>query len=193
MVGFATVIAIGIVIGSISVSMIIFWESQTTSKFSEYGDEIKVGNVKFDVQYVTNYEFLEKDKAQQEFQELYIETGPNPGLLSQSSEIPEGVYFQIQITANNTAKKSGDFPNLSDEDISTIALSLQLKAELVTDDFALSNVAKNLSIKVIPVMTSGIKNVIIWKYYCPGCKTNFSKVSECPRCGNKLKRKPLKN
>ena len=38
---------------------------------------------------------------------------------------------------------------LSDEDVSTIALSLQLKAELVTDDFALSNVAKNLNIKVL--------------------------------------------
>ena len=100
---------------------------------------------------------------------------------------------QFIITANNAAKKSGDFPNLSDEDISTIALSLQLKAELVTDDFAISNVAKNLSIKVIPVMTSGIKNIIIWKYYCPGCKTNFSKVTECPRCGNRLKRKPMKN
>ena len=55
MVGFATVIAIGIVIGSISVSMIIFWESQTTSKFLEYSDEINVGNVKFDVKYVKNY------------------------------------------------------------------------------------------------------------------------------------------
>ena len=106
MVGFATVIAIAIVIGSISVSMIIFWDSQTISKFSEYGDEIKVGDVKFDVQYVTNYEFLEKDKAQQEFQELYIETGPNPGLLSESSEIPDGVYFQIQITANNTGNET---------------------------------------------------------------------------------------
>ena len=31
MVGFATVIAIAIVIGSISVSMIIFWDSQTIS------------------------------------------------------------------------------------------------------------------------------------------------------------------
>ena len=96
-------------------------------------------------------------------------------------------------TVNDAAKKSGDFPNLSDEDISAIALCLQLKAELVTDDFAISNVAKNLSIKVIPVMTSGIKNVIIWKYYCQGCKTNFSKVTECPRCGNRLKRKPMKN
>ena len=97
------------------------------------------------------------------------------------------------ITVNDAAKKSGDFPNLSDEDISAIALSLQLQTELVTDDFTISNVAKNLNIKVIPVMTSGIKNVVIWKYYCPGCKTNFSKVTECPRCGNRLKRKPMKN
>ena len=97
------------------------------------------------------------------------------------------------IIVNDAAKKSGDFPNLSDEDISSIALSLQLEAELVTDDFAISNVAKNLNIKVIPVMTNGIKNVVIWKYYCSGCKTNFSNVAECPRCGNRLKRKPMKN
>jgi len=97
------------------------------------------------------------------------------------------------ISVNDAAKKSGDFPNLSDEDISSIALSLQLEAELVTDDFAISNVAKNLNIKVIPVMTNGIKNIVVWKYYCPGCKTNFSNVAECPKCGNRLKRKPIKN
>ena len=102
---------------------------------------------------------------------------------------PEGQFVNA---ANNAAKKSGDFSNLSDGDMSTIALSLQLKAELVTDDFAVSNVAKNLNIKVIPVMTAGIKNVVTWKYYCPGSKVNFSKVTECPRCGNKLKRKAMK-
>jgi len=96
------------------------------------------------------------------------------------------------ITVNDAAKKSGDFPNLSQEDVSIIALSLQLNAELITDDFAVSNVAKNLSIKVSPVMTSGIKNIITWIYYCPGCKRNFSKTTECPNCGNALKRKPLK-
>ncbi len=102
---------------------------------------------------------------------------------------PEDRFVTIAVDA---AKKSGDFPNLSSEDVSTIALSLQLGAELVTDDFAVSNVAKNLNIKVIPVMTDGIKNVVTWKYYCPGCKTNFSKITECPRCGNKLKRKAIK-
>jgi len=102
---------------------------------------------------------------------------------------PEDRFVTSTIDA---AKKSGDFSNLSDEDISTIALSLQLNADLVTDDFAVSNVAKSINIKVIPVMTNGIKNVVIWKYYCPGCKTNFSKITECPRCGNKLKRKAIK-
>ena len=102
---------------------------------------------------------------------------------------PEDRFVTIAVDA---AKKSGDFPNLSSEDVSTIALSLQLGAELVTDDFAVSNVAKNLNIKVIPVMTAGIKNVVTWRYYCPGCKANFSKIIECPRCGNKLKRKAMK-
>ena len=81
---------------------------------------------------------------------------------------------------------------LTVSDPEPIALSLQLKAELVTDDFAVSNVAKNLKLKVIPIMTSGIKNIITWTYYCPGCETNFSKVTECPNCGNRLKRRPLK-
>jgi len=96
------------------------------------------------------------------------------------------------ITVNNAAKKSGDLPNLSQEDVSIIALSLQLNAELITDDFAVSNVAKNLNIKVIPIMTSGIKNIVTWVYYCQGCRINFSKITECPNCGNKLKRRPLK-
>ena len=102
MVGFGTVIAIGIVIVSISVSMVIFWESQTTSKFSEYGDEIKVGDVKFDVQYVTNHEILKKNKMYAEFEKLYIKKG----LIDESNEIPEGVYFQIQITATNIGNET---------------------------------------------------------------------------------------
>jgi len=102
MVGFGTVIAIGIIIASISVSMVLFWESQTISKFSEYGDVIKVGNVKFDVQYVTNYEILKKDRSYAEFEKLFVKKG----LVDESSEIPEGVYFQIQITANNTGNET---------------------------------------------------------------------------------------
>ena len=84
------------------------------------------------------------------------------------------------ITVNNAAKKSGDLPNLSQEDISIIALSLQLNAELITDDFAVSNVAKNLSIKVIPVMTSGIKKIVTWIFYFPSFKKKFYENKKFP-------------
>ena len=95
-------------------------------------------------------------------------------------------------SVTNTAKKTGDYQQLSKEDLSSLALSLELCGELITDDFAVSNVAKNLGLQVIPVMTSGIKNVGNWVYFCPGCHKNFSKLTVCPLCGNKLRRKLLK-
>jgi UPF0271 protein len=95
-------------------------------------------------------------------------------------------------SVTNTAKKTGDYQQLSKEDLSSLALSLELSGELITDDFAVSNVAKNLGLQVIPVMTSGIKNVGNWVYFCPGCHKNFSKITVCPLCGNKLRRKLLK-
>ena len=102
---------------------------------------------------------------------------------------PESEFIEI---VRNTANESGDLHELSVEDISIIALSLKLGAELITDDFAVSNVAKNLNIQVFPVMTDGIKNIVSWTYYCPGCNNNFSESIKCPKCGNTLKRKKLK-
>ena len=99
---------------------------------------------------------------------------------------PEKKYTEL---ITKQAKKTGDFQKLSKEDISCLALGLQLKSEIVTDDFAVSNVAKNLGLKVIPVMTRGIKNVGNWMYYCPGCHKKFTGISDCPICGNKLRRK----
>ena len=92
----------------------------------------------------------------------------------------------------NKAQNSGDIQELSKEDISILALCLELQGELVTDDFAVSNVASNLGIKVSSVMTSGIKDVGKWMYYCVGCGKQFEKISECPQCGNPLKKKLLK-
>lgn len=95
--------------------------------------------------------------------------------------------------AKSMAKKTGDINELTGEDLSSIALCLQLQGQLVTDDFAISNVAKSLDIEVIPVMTSGIKDGGSWIYYCAGCHKNFSATSECPICGNPLRKKLLKN
>ena len=57
---------------------------------------------------------------------------------------------------------------------------------------AISNVAKNLELKISPIMTKGIKDVGKWVHYCPGCRTNHTSGTECPACGTPLKRKLLK-
>lgn len=90
------------------------------------------------------------------------------------------------------SKKTGDFNQLSKQDISIIALCLQMNGEIITDDFAISNVAKNLNLKVSSLMTSGIDDVGSWVHYCPGCRKNFESGSECPLCGTALKRKLIK-
>lgn len=98
---------------------------------------------------------------------------------------PEGTYIKIVL---KKSQETGDYQRLSKEDISVIALCLQLGGELVTDDFSLSNVAKHMNLKVLPVMTKGADKVN-WTYFCSGCKTSFSKISICPICGNKLRRR----
>jgi len=103
---------------------------------------------------------------------------------------PEKEYTEVVIKMSKT---TGDFNQLSKEDISSVALCLQLNGELITDDFAVSNVAQNLGLKVSPIMTLGIKDVGNWIHYCPGCHKNFSNSKECPICGNQLRKKLLKN
>ncbi len=95
-------------------------------------------------------------------------------------------------TAIKAAKDTGDFPQLSKQDISIIALCIEMNGEIISDDFAISNVAKNLGLKISPIMTQGIKDVGKWVHYCPGCRTNHINKKECPICGTPLKRKLLK-
>ena len=91
------------------------------------------------------------------------------------------------------SKDTGDFPQLSKPDISIIALGIEMNGEIISDDFAISNVAKNLGLKVSPIMTKGIKDVGKWIHHCPGCKTTHSRGKRCPSCGTPLKRKLFKD
>ena len=102
---------------------------------------------------------------------------------------PDKEYTEVAVKA---AKDTGDFPQLTKQDISIIALCIEMSGEIISDDFAISNVAKNLGLKISPIMTQGIKDVGKWIHYCPGCKTNHTNVKECPICGTPLKRKLLK-
>jgi UPF0271 protein len=89
--------------------------------------------------------------------------------------------------AISSAKETGDFPQLSKQDISIIALCINLNGEIISDDFAITNVAKNIGLKISPIMTNSFQ-----VHYCPGCRTNYINGKECPMCGTPLKRKLLK-
>jgi endoribonuclease Nob1 len=88
------------------------------------------------------------------------------------------------------ARKTGDYSRLSQADVSIIALALQLKIALLTDDYAVANVAIALKLSVQSSSSKGIKETRKWIAYCSACGKAFGpNANECPLCGNKLKRK----
>jgi len=92
--------------------------------------------------------------------------------------------------AKAAAKKTGDYPKLSPADFSIIALAFQLEIPLVTDDYAVANVASALNIPVKSTSSKGLKEKRRWIAYCSACGKAFGPdVRECSLCGNKLKRK----
>jgi endoribonuclease Nob1 len=88
------------------------------------------------------------------------------------------------------AKKTGDYARLSHADLSIIALALQLKIALVTDDYSAANVATTLKISVKSTSSKGIREIRKWVSYCSACGKAFGPAAiECRLCGNKLRRK----
>jgi UPF0271 protein len=75
-------------------------------------------------------------------------------------------------------------------DISIIALALQLEIVLVTNDYAVANVATTLKIPVKSVAGKGITHTRRWIAYCSACGRAFGpNAKECRLCGNRLRRK----
>ncbi len=87
------------------------------------------------------------------------------------------------------ARRTGDLKVLSPVDLEVIALALQEDAIIVTDDYAIQNVASSMGLKYQTVQMKGIKEVRRWKWRCTSCGRYFRKYySECPVCGGKLRR-----
>ena len=68
MIGFGTLIVLGIIVCSVSVSMFLFLDNLTVDVTSELGEPVKIDDVEFDVQFVSNYEILEKKSEYSEFE-----------------------------------------------------------------------------------------------------------------------------
>lgn len=109
------------------------------------------------------------------------------GLNSIEQRFPKKEFFS---GIEKAAEETND--NLSQQDKEIIALALEFKADIATDDYGIQNVAAKLWIKAIPVGERGIKKIIHWQHYCPGCKAKYSAAGVCGVCGTKLKRKAKK-
>ena len=103
MVGIGTLIMLGIVIGSICISMYLFLGDRFVDIIEESDDMITVGGVEFYVNHIGNYEILEKNKEYAEIEKTQAVKG------IATSEMAEGVYFQIQITAHNIGTETVRF------------------------------------------------------------------------------------
>ena len=106
MVRIGGIIVIGAIFTAIAISFYFYSDEVLTDvKVSSFGEPVQVGTVMFDVQYVANFDYLEKTK---EFK-LAEKAEVDRGLIEASNEKPVHTYFQIQVTAENKGNKNVRF------------------------------------------------------------------------------------
>ena len=144
------------------------------------------------IPFASNDSFMTTSVVYEEIQHIKTKQGVLE-MLQQTNRLqirdPNNEFISI---VKDTADKTGDSVTISEQDISIIALALENKIELITDDFAVTNVARQLKIQTSSLMTQGISTVGKWISYCSMCGKEFSKEKDCPICGSKLNRKLVK-
>ena len=144
------------------------------------------------IAFASNDSFMTTSAVYQEIQHIKTKQGVLE-MLQQTNRLQiRDPNNESIIIVKDTADKTGDSATISEQDISIIALALENKIELITDDFAVTNVARQLKIQTLPLMTQGIDTIGKWISYCSMCGKEFSKEKECPICGSKLNRKLIK-
>ena len=100
-------------------------------------------------------------------------------------EIREPSRKNLEIIKLN-AEKTGDLDILSDIDQKILAIAYETKSTIVSDDFAIQNVALYMNIEYISCSGKTIKELRKWKYKCSACNfVSNNKNSECITCGSK--------
>ncbi len=88
-----------------------------------------------------------------------------------------------------SAKQSGDLSELSSTDIDVLALAIETGASIISDDYAIQNVASKLNLQYTGASITEIKTEVQWKYRCTGCRRAFKEpVGNCPVCGHEVVR-----
>ncbi len=89
----------------------------------------------------------------------------------------------------DAAGETGDLEKLSLTDIDVVAVAFELGGTIVTDDFAIENVASRLGLKFLGADLKPISREVKWQFKCTGCEKRFSThIRECPVCGHEVRR-----
>ncbi|WP_267640849.1 NOB1 family endonuclease [Haloarchaeobius amylolyticus] len=113
----------------------------------------------------------------------------------------EGAGMHVHIPDEETtervrraARETGDLDVLSDTDVRLVAATFELDGTLVTDDYAMQNVAEKLNLAVEVIAREGIDERRDWRFQCAGCGREFDENKDrCPICGSELSRKNPSN
>ena len=133
-----------------------------------------------DRNYYTTHEVLEEIK--EEIKKAGIDAAVSKGFLKIKEPSKDSI---AKVEA--MAKKTGDFKFLSKADISLIALALDLKALVISDDYAIQNVCNFLGLAYKGFLQKSIEKKIRWRFVCKGCKKYFREYKEkCDVCGSKI-------
>ena len=87
------------------------------------------------------------------------------------------------------ATKTGDIESLSPTDIDVIALALEKNRVIVSDDYAIQNVANFLNLKYESTVHEGIRERFTWMWVCEGCSRKYIKGGTCPVCGSVIRKR----
>ena len=94
------------------------------------------------------------------------------------------------VRIERAARETGDFEELSETDVRLVATAFELDGTLVTDDYAMQNVAEKLNVTVEVIAREGIEEQRDWQFQCQGCGREFDDHHDrCPICGSDLSRK----
>ena len=119
------------------------------------------------------------------------------GEASYRYDADEGSGMHVHIPAGDTvekikraARETGDAEALSETDLRLLAAAFELDAVLVTDDYAVQNVAEKLDLETEVIARDGIAERRDWRFQCQGCGREFDDdEGRCPICGSELTRK----
>lgn len=133
-------------------------------------------------------DYLITNGVLQEIVDGYARTVLDQGIRSGSIKVRDPKPESVKKVAD-AATKTGDVKKLSPADLGVLALALEEKAEIVSDDYGIQNVAALLRIKCHATAQDGIKKEYVWEKTCPGCGLRHSMdFDECEVCGTKLRR-----